>query len=1028
MRQTFRKLSFAISTLLLSCGVLFAQNITVGGSVVDENGEPLVGAVVVDKNNPGKGVVTDLSGKYEIKVSDNAFLEYSFIGYDTQIKPVDGLAQINVKLLPKTSTLNDVVVIGYGTSKKSDLTGSVAVVDVQGIKDDAVSNISQALQGRVAGVEITTGSGAPGEPQSIQIRGARSISAGNEPLIVVDGMMDVVDDLSDINPVDIVSISILKDVSSTAIYGSRGANGVILVTTTATDSNKQTGTLNVNFRMKAGVSTIANSIDIMDASEIATWRNMVYYAKNNWDPKAVNPPYEDPSVFGKGTDWVKTLSRPAPYQNYYLGVNGSAGVFSYNVNLGYNDEQGVIIGTGASKIYGIASFNVKMRPWLSAGIKSQITDARTYQPLAAISGTNSNAAIMLSPLLTKEDTWNMFGDDESSGGAIFNNPYIIATNSEKWYHRNTIIFAPWAKATFAKYFTVNVKFSYARNNTWAFSYYPSTLPTYSYNETGGSATRKAYLKQTLINENTLNYKQVVGKNTLEALLGFSYEKKVIDNESLTGDGYLNDDVTYHNMSGIKYVDNLKPASYQTINTKASFFGRFGYSYDRRYYLTLTARGDGASNFADNKKWGFFPAAALRWSIVNEEWFRTAHWLNDLSLRASAGRSGNDAISNYMSLATLDAGKTHWTFGDSRELAYTPNKLANSNLSWETTDAYNVGLDFEAFHGRLALNVDAYLSFTHDLLLSMKTSQVTGYDTYFNNVGSTRNMGVEFSITSKNITHRNFKWTTSLTVSHNDQVTLDTGEADRVVPTYTNPRDGGQYLYGYRKGYPVNSLWGYQYEGVWRNAEEFERNQSTHTYCSGNMMNGLENNLGRSKYVDVNHDGILNEEDVVYLGCSDAVIYGGFQNDFIIAKRLKLGVYFTYSLGGQIYNLSELWLGTGSQSYNKYRYMLNAWTPDNSDSNIPAAYREDVYGCSRFIHDASYLRLKTISIDYDIPIGMSVGKFIKKISVGFSAENVYLWKKYNGFDPDVNTSSSVYRLDNGSYPRPRTFIGRISISF
>lgn len=1028
MRQFTQKLSVVISTLLFSGGVLFAQTITVSGTVRDENGDPLVGAAVVDKNNPDKGVIVDLEGKYQIKVDSNAFLEYSFLGYESKIENVGGRKEIDVQLKPKTSTLNEVVVIGYGTSKKSDLTGSVAVVNVEGLKDNAVSNVSQSLQGRIAGVDISTQSGAPGESQTIQIRGARSISAGNEPLIIVDGMMDVVDDLGDINAADIVSISVLKDVSSTAIYGSRGANGVILVTTNATASNKQTGSLNISLRAKAGVSEIANSVDIMNATEIAQWRNMVYDAMNNWDPAFTDRPYVDPTVFGEGTDWVKVLSRRATYQDYYLGLNGSAGAFSYNVSLGYNDEQGVIIGTDSRKVYGIVSFTVKMRPWLTSGIKTQITDAHTDQPLAAIGGTNSNAAIMLSPILTTSDSWNWYGDDESSGGAIFNNPYTVATMSQKWNNRNTIIFAPWAKATIGKYLTGNVKFSYARNNTWNFSFYPSTLPTYVYNKTGGAATRGAYLKQTIINENTLSYKQIFGKSTLEALAGLSFERKKIDNENLNGDGFLNDDVTFHNMAGIMYTDNLKPTSYQTINTKASVFGRFGYSYDRRYYVTLTARADGASNFAENKKWGFFPALALRWSIVNEKWFHNAYWLNDLSIRASAGRSGNDAISNYMSLATLNSGKTHWTFGDSREVAYTPAKLANSNLTWETTDALNLGFDFEGFHGRLGFNIDAYLSYTHDLLLSMRTSQVTGYDTYFNNAGSTRNEGIEMTLNTKNIVSRNFKWNTTFTIAHNNQLTLDTGEGDRVVPTYINPRESGQYLYGYRKGYPVNALWGYQYEGVWSSAEQYERNLSTHAYCSGNMMNGVNNNLGRSKFADLNHDGILNEQDVVYLGTSDPTVYGGLQNDFVIGKRLKLGVYFAYSLGGKIYNLSELWLATGSQSFNKYRYMLKAWTPENADSNIPAAYREDIYGCSRFIHDASYFRFKTLSMDYDIPLGKEAMKHIKKVTVGLSAENIFLWKNYNGFDPDVNTSSAVYRLDNGSYPRPRTVIGRVSMSF
>ena len=1020
-----------MSVLLLCGGALIAQNRAVTGKVLDENGEPLIGAGVIDKNNVSNGTVTDIDGRFSINVAEDTFLEFSYIGYDTKIEQVkSGGKELEVRLSPKTSTLDDVVVIGYGTSKKGDLTGSVSVVSMDDMQSSATSNVAQALQGRIAGAEFSSQTGAPGEAGTIQIRGARSISAGNEPLIIVDGMMDVVEDLSEINPSDIVSISILKDVSSTAIYGSRGANGVILVTTAASsqDKEKQVGSFRIKFNAKAGVSSIANSIDIMDASEIAQWRNMVYYAREFWSEDAVNPPYADPAAMGTGTDWVKTLSRNAVYQDYHVSLNGNSGKSNYSASLGYNDEQGVIIGSGNRKISTVISYSVKLKPWMQAGIRSSLTNTRTDFTSARISGTSSSAAIYLSPLLTVKDDWNLYGDDESSGGAIFNNPYITAMNSTKWLRRNTIVLAPWLKADIVKGLKLNVKFSYARNNTWNFSYSPSFLPTAAYNNLGGTAARGAYLKQTFVNENTLNYSTKIKKSSIEAMLGMSLEYKKIDSENLTGAGYLDDNVGYGNMNAIVDYGNLVPKSSQTINSKMSFFGRVNYSWNRRYYLTATMRTDAASNFAVNRKWGYFPALAFRWSIVNESWFNNAYWLNDLSLRLSAGRSGNDAISNYMSLATLSTAKTHWTFGDSRSVAYTPNKLANSNLTWETTDSYNVGLNFEAFRSRLSIEADGYLSYTHDLLLAMRNSQVTGYETYFNNVGSTRNIGVEVTVKTKNFVRRNFKWSTAVTVSHNRQMTLDIGEGDAVVPTYLNPRNSGQYLYGYRRGYPVNALWGYQYEGVWKSAEEIERNNSTHAYTSGYMSTSVESNLGRSKYVDVNHDGLLDEEDVVYLGCSDPIVYGGISNDFTIAKRLTLGVYFAYSLGGKMYNLSELWLGTGSSSYNKYRYMLDAWTPDNPDSDIPAPYREDLYGCSRFIHDASYLRLKTVSIEYNIPLPKQAMKYIKSLIVGVSGDNLWLLKNYNGFDPDVNTSSAVYRLDNGSFPRPRTVIGKISMVF
>ena len=1033
MITAFKK-SILLVSLFVSLGIsLSAQTVQVSGKVLDENGDPLIGAGVIDKNNPGKGTVTDVDGKFSISIAPDGFIEFSYIGYDTRIEPVGSRTEISIALNPKTSTLDDVVVIGYGTSKKGDLTGSVSVVQSEDLQASASSNIAQSLQGRIAGAAFSSQTGAPGEAGTIQIRGSRSISAGNEPLIILDGMMDVVEDLSEINPADIVSISVLKDVSSTAIYGSRGANGVILVTTTAAsqEKEKQVGSFSVKFNTKAGVSSIANSIDIMDASEIAQWRNMVYDARNYWGLTglAINkPPYEDPMAMGVGTDWVDLLSRNAVYQDYHLSINGNSGKARYSASVGYNNEQGIVIGAGNEKLTGVVSFNVWLKPWMQAGIRASITNTRTDFTSARISGTNSNAAIYISPLLTASDDWNLYGDDESSGGAIFNNPHITATESTNWLRRNTIVLAPWLTADIIKGLKLHVKFSYARNNTWNFSYSPSYLPTAAYNQLGGTAARGAYLKQTLINENTLNYKTNVGKNAIEAVLGLSLEYKKIDSENLTGVGYLDDDVSYNNMSGIIDYGNLVPKSSQTINKKMSVFGRLNWSWNRRYYVTATLRADGASNFASNRKWGFFPALAFRWSIVNEKWFNNAYWLNDLSLRLSAGRSGNDAISNYMSLATLSSAKTHWTFGDSRTVAYVPNKLANSDLSWETTDSYNVGLNFEAFRSRLGIEVDGYLSYTHDLLLAMRTSQVTGFETYFNNVGSTRNVGIEVTVKSRNIVNKNFKWNTTLTVAHNRQMTMDIGEGDAVVPTYMNPRNSSQYLYGYRRGYPVNSLWGFQYEGVWKTEEEFERNKATKAYTSGNMMSDWKNNMGRSKFVDVNHDGMLDEEDVVYLGCSDPIIYGGFSNDFVIAKRLKVGIYFAYSLGGQMYNLSELWLGTGSSSYNKYRYMLDAWTPDNPDSDIPAPYREDLYGCSRFIHDASYLRLKTVSIDYNIPLPKKAMKVLKELTVGVTGENLYLWKRYNGFDPDVNTSSAVYRLDNGSFPRPRTIIGKVSFRF
>ena len=370
----------------------------------------------------------------------------------------------------------------------------------------------------------------------------------------------------------------------------------------------------------------------------------------------------------------------------------------------------------------------------------------------------------------------------------------------------------------------------------------------------------------------------------------------------------------------------------------------------------------------------------------------------------------------------------WLFDGNKQLSYYPNKLANSSLSWETTDSYNIGLDFAGWGNRVSIETDAYVSFTHDLLLSVRNSQTTGYNTYYANAGSTRNMGIEFTLTTKNFVSQNFKWNTTFTISHNNQIVTDVGSESTVVPTFMNPRNYTQYMYGYRKGYPVNALWGYKFAGVWHDMDEIARNTVTKEYVS-QIKAGLQGDgRGHPKYVDVNHDGMLDENDMVYLGSADAVVQGGLQNNFVIFKRLTVGLYLTYSIGGYIYNLTELWAGSGVSSYNKYRYMKNAWTENNTSSNIVKAGFDDIQASSRHVYDASYFRVKSLSVNYDIPLKKKVRKHITGISVGVSADNLFLAKNYPGFDPDVSTSSSVYRLDNGSYPRPSTYVFNFQMRF
>ena len=976
---------------------------------------------MVERGSTANGVVTGLDGKYTITVGNDAFLEISCLGYKNQLEQVGGRSEINLQLTPDNEMLEATVVIGYGTSKKGDLTGTVSVVDMDGLRDAPVSNIGQALQGKVTGAEFTSQSGEVGEDPTIRIRGSRSISAGNEPLIVVDGVIDAVSSLSEINPADIVNISILKDVSSTAIYGSRGANGVILITTV--DERKAEGKTAFTFKSSTGVSYIAGSLDIMDAEEYATWRNLVSTSFAN-----STPPYSDPSKYGKGTDWVKELSQTVVSQDYYLAMYRNVGGTSYNLSLGYNDTPGIVIGSGARKITAALTLNSTITKKLSLNLKTSYVDTDRDRASAAITGTNTNAAIYLSPLTKRDDIWNSFGDGESYGGLPFNSPWLVAKNVTNKSFRKYMMVSPSLKYQFNARLAANLRFSLSRANDDTGYYSPSYMSVAKANQSGGTARRTHTFTQKSLAEFTMTYKRKKRFHEFDVLAGATAEGLNTSFESYSGTGFTDDSLLYYNMQGTMSALNYTVSSYEQQKTKLSGIGRANYNYRRRYYVTLTARADGASNFADNKKWGFFPAAALRWSIMNEKWFKKATWLNDLSLRLSAGRSGNDAISPYMSLATLNAAASTWIFGDRKLLAYTPGKLQNSNLTWETTDALNLGFSFAAWRSRVELEADAYVSRTSDLLLSVRNAQTTGYNTYYANAGATRNTGFELSLTTKNIHKKKFSWKTVLTLSHNSQVVTDVGSEYEVVPTFINPRSVTQYIYGYKKGYPVSAIWGYKYEGVWHSIDEVERNQITHAYASPIQTGSNGVGLGRPKYADINHDGIVDQNDIVYLGSADPVAYGGIENDFEINRRLTLRTFFSWSWGGYIYNISELYAASGSASYNKYRFMINAWTPDNPDSDIVKPGFDDSQVSSKSVYDASWFRLKSVSLSYNVPIGKKTKKYINNLTVSVSGENLFLLKYYNGFDPDVNTSSSVFRLDNGSLPRTRTWAFNVLVKF
>ena len=1018
-----------ILCVVLSLSHAYAQggDRQISGVVSDNEGHPLIGATVTTPDGK-RGVSTDINGAYKIMLSSTqGVIEFSYLGYKSQSFVVGNRTQINVVLSPDESlAINEVVVIGYGQVKKNDLTGSVSNVKMSEVRDAPVTSIDQALQGRVAGVDIMSTSGDPSATTSIRIRGTRSITASNEPLLVVDGVIDAVSDLGDINASDIESISILKDASSTAIYGSRGSNGVIIVTT-----KKGSGALsrpNVTLKADFGVSQLARSLDLMNSREFMQYVIDRSFFNSSGFSNGTNNYYTtvDPSSYGEGTDWLKAITRTVFTQNYNLSVSGRSQKTNYYANLGFTDTPGIIQDSGFRRFTGRFNISHKFAKWFELGLKSSYTFRHVDRNKAAIGGTNIwGGAIYLSPTIGIYDEYNPIYENSSR----FNSPWATIhynTDYQEQLSNTNVLVATFTPIKNLHIKSQNSYFVYQRHD---YRFYPSTLPRKT-EEEGAEAFRYEGDARRLTSENTISYSnKLKSGHKFDVLAGFTAMSEIVNRFQLNAKGLISDNMLWNNMNAISSKENYTASTAFEKIVRESVLARINYNYRSRYYLTLTARADASSNFAANNKWGFFPSGAFRWNVKNERWLKNQRWLNELALRVSAGRTGNNAISVYRSLEAYGTSTSGAVFDGSQAITVYPSRLENPDLTWEKTTLYNVAVDFGAFDNRLNISLEGYYSRTTDLLLTLQTAHVTGFTSRYTNIGSTTNSGFELTIESRNIVNPKFRWNTTLTLSHNNQMVEDIGH-EEYISALNSGGNSPFMMYGYKAGYPLNSLWGFKYAGVWKTAEEFERNQYTHTYVSSTTGNNPVTMRGYPKYVDTNNDGILSEDDLVYMGNSDPFLYGGLQNTFHIG-RFKLGVYFTYSLGGKIYNYSELAMGGGNSS-NQYRYMIDAWHPvRNPDSDLPRAGTDDVLVPSDLqIHDASYLRLQNVNLSYTFDLRKKT-KALRDITLSFVGNNIWLWSKYNGFDPDVSTESdgsTLRRVDLGAYPRSRTFVFSVQIRY
>lgn len=993
------------------------QTRTLSGRVMDDAGEPLIGAGVIAADGKN-GVITDADGKYSILLTESdELLSFSYIGYRTQNVNVKGKSSVNVVLIPDSSnTLNDVVVIGYGTARKQDLTGSVSVVKMSDIEDVPVTSVDQALQGRIAGVDIVS-SGAPGESSSINIRGARSISASNEPLIVVDGVPDAVGSLGEIDPVDIESISVMKDASSTAIYGSRGANGIILITTKKGKTPKPS----VTFKTEAGISMIARKPDLMRTEEFIRYRNDIKQLDSSSEG---NLPYYDAADYANDTDWIGAITRPALYLHYYLSVYGKQKNTGYFGSLSWNDEQGIIQGSGVKRFSGRMNLSHDFTKWLSVNLNISLSEAHKDLNKAKFSGTNiSNGAMYLAPVIGVLDRSNPIYEN----GALINTPYASIKYEEYFSkvpsqnYSMSIVLKP------LKGMEIKSQNSLNRYVADTYHWWPGYMPKKAQGE-GADASRYTKENMRLNTENTVSYKNRLSSgHSFDALAGFSASRTEYLQQTVKAVGMLDDNAKWNNFAAIGSKENYSISSSPSRIIRMSVFARAGYNYKSRYYANASLRADGSSNFARNRKWGLFPSAAVKWSVKNEPLTRTIRRINTFDIRASYGRTGNDDIPAYRSLQSYSTGSTY-IFDGSQAPAFSLSRLENPDLTWETTDMANIALELSMFNRRLTLSLEGYSSRTKDLLLDVTTMRTTGYSSRLSNLGMTANDGVELSIQTINIDKAKFGWNTAFTISHNRQRVIDIGHSDH-VPTIKSPGNINYMMYGYMAGYPLNSLWGFEYGGTVKNLQEFADNIESRQYGYRESLSA-DNCLGHSRYVDQNHDGVLDQKDLVYLGNGDPLVSGGLQNDFWFGN-FKLSFFFAYSLGGKIYNYSELYMG-GSTYSNQYRYMLDAWHPArNPNSDIPRAgdTTNAMLPSSFQVHDASFIRLKDLSLKYNFPLYRKSDIF-KNLSLTLSGTNLLLWTRYNGFDPDVTSetdSGTLRRVDMNAYPGARKVVLTIQLT-
>ena len=998
--------------LMQNSASLQQQQKSVSGKVTDSAGASLPGVSVVVKGTT-TGVITDNDGKYRLQLPVNAKnLTFSFVGMKTREIEVGGKSTINVSLEEETIGIEEVVAVGYGTTKKSDLTGSVASVKSDQLVSFPTSGAVQSLQGRAAGVQISANNGDPGGSMKVRVRGGTSINASSDPIFVVDGFVGGILPPSE----DIQSIEVLKDASATAIYGSRGANGVIMVTT----KKGTKGKTKIEFNTSYSTQSVIKKLDLLNGDQY------------NDFTKEVFPSY---STTGTNTDWQNVILRKGAVQNHQLSFSGGNDNANYYLSGSFYDQDGIIIGSGFKKYSVTSNINLNATEKLKIGLNIFAERSNTEGvPTQESSGGADGAGVIGSALrfMPDQPIFNVGGSYTTAAmGDPIDNPFAIANE----YQYNSV--GDRLQGNFSAEYKILKDLSFkttlgASTSNWRDGEYYTTLLNKG-RSYGGLGSITGSKRTNVSSENYLSYNTTFASVHKFGLMGgYSYQTYRNEDWMASNSKFITDAVSYWNLGG-GAVTQI-PSSRLTEGKLASFYSRLNYGFNEKYLITFNARYDGSSNFSKNHKWAFFPSGALAWNMKNEGFMQSIRSINQWKWRASYGLTGNQAIGPYQTLARLT---DVFAIVDGKIVnAVRPSTVANDDLTWETTAQMDFGTDIGLFDSRITFSADYYRMLTSDLLFSVPLPQYSGYSSQLKNIGKVENKGFEFTLSGKILTGE-LKWNADFNLSANRNVVLELPDGKDIFyasgPGHLISLGNTQVL---RVGAPVGSIYGYIYDGVYQVGDTFIPGSGFEQVAGGEKYRDIDGKKDANGNLTGEADGVLNASDQTIVGNPQPKFFYGFNNEFKW-ESLDLSIFMQGSQGNDILSYTLLELETLGKPINSTTRALDRWTPTHINTDVPkktTARSERV--STRWIYDGSYLRVKNIMLGYNMPKSVLDKLNIQKLRLYVSAQNILTFTKYRGFDPEVNyggdgsgsNSNMNQGLDYASYPNAKSYTVGLNIAF